>query len=160
MSETSLSAYAEGQERLSGAIFAACDLGDPFPDKVGDALAAAFSLLAGDPGLAYLLTISPERAGADLRQMQWGWRKRYGSLLRDAAAEDGAPELPFFLEPMLIAGIEFSVAQYLRNGEGPRLLECLLPTVRWYLLSYYLPPEKVMRLGSETFPTADRRRPR
>jgi hypothetical protein len=92
VSEASLAAYVEGQERLSDAIRTACDPGDPLPDKVGTALAAAFSLFAVDPGLAYLLTISPERAGDDLRRLQWEWRRRYGSLLRDAAAEDGAPE--------------------------------------------------------------------
>lgn len=71
-----------------------------------------------DPGLASLLTTSPERAGADLHELQWDWRRRYGTLLCDAAAEDGAPEPPFFLEPMLIAGIGFSVAQHLPSGEG------------------------------------------
>lgn len=160
MSETAVAAYAEGQERLSSAILGACDPDDSLPVKVGAALAAAFSLFVADPGLAYLLTICPERADADLDRLQWDWRRRYGSLLRDAAADDGAPELPFFVEPTLIAGIGFSVAQHLRRGEGPRLLESLLPTARWYLLSYYLPPEEVLRLGAEAFPGDDRRGPR
>jgi hypothetical protein len=145
---TSLAAYAQGQERLSSAILGACDPGDAFPTKVRASLATAFSLLAADPGLARLLTISPEPGDDELYRLQWDWFTRYGSLLR-AAAADGAPELPFFLEPKLIAGIGFSVAQHLRKGEGPRLLECLLPTAHWYLLSYYLPAVEILRLGAE-----------
>jgi hypothetical protein len=61
---------------------------------------------------------------------------------------------------MLIAGIGFSVAQHLRSGEGPQQLESLLPTARWYLLSHYLPPEEVIRLGAEAFPDGDRGHPR
>lgn len=155
MNEASVTAYTDGQRRLAGIVAAACDPDDPLAVKVEASLGAAFSLLSADPGLAFLLTIRPERA-ADLHRLQSDWHRHYGSILRHAAAEDGAPELPFFLEPALIAGIGFAVAQYVRRGEASQLLTCLLPTARWYLLSYYLPPEKAMRLGVEALPDGDR----
>ncbi|HTT96150.1 MAG TPA: hypothetical protein VMF55_15880 [Solirubrobacterales bacterium] len=152
MTAASLAAYAEGQERLSRAVLGACAPGETLSAKVDAALTAAFSLLASDPVLAFLLTDLPERGDPALLRLRSDWRSRYGELLRDAALRDGAEAPRFVLEPTLIAGVAFSVARLVREGEAGSLVDRLLPAARWYLLSYYLPPEQVTQLGAAAFP--------
>jgi len=144
--EASLAAYDRGQERLRDAILIACEADAELPAKVEAALRAALSLLASDPDLAHLLTVWPDRADTQLWQRRSEWQRRYGELLRAAAADAGAPAPPFFLEPALIGGVIFVVASYVRVGRAKQL-ERLVPVARWYLLSSYMSAEDMARLA-------------
>jgi hypothetical protein len=136
---SALPLYDQGQKRLSAAIVDSCEAGGGLSVRLERAIAAALSLLASDPDLAELLCERPERAGEAMWRRQVGWCAHYGTLLRGAAERDGAGLPPFFVEPMLIGGVVFLLSRHVRAC-GARHLEDLLPTIHWYLLSYYVSP--------------------
>jgi hypothetical protein len=135
----SLAAYEQGQERLHGAIVGACEVGGGLSARLEAGLGAALSLLAREPDLAFLVSVWPEGAGEAALRRQGEWWTRYGRLLRDAAEGEGACAPPFLVEPMLLGGVGFLLSRHVR-GHDPRHLEDLLPTIHWYLLSYYVSP--------------------
>lgn len=138
----SLDLYERGQERLSGAIVDSCAAGAGLSTRLERTLTAALSLLASDTELADLILVWPDRADEVTWQRRSEWRTHYGKLLRVAAESEGTSLPPFFVEPMLIGGVEFLASRQVR-GRGARWLEELLPTIHWYLLSHYLSPAEV-----------------
>lgn len=132
----SLAAYEQGQERIHDAVVGACMAGGGLSAVLEPPLAAALSLLASDADLAWLVSVWPEGADADVWRRRSEWWTSYGTLLRGAAEREGAGLPPFFVEPMLIGGVAFLVSRHVR-GAGAGDLEQLLPSIHWYLLSYY-----------------------
>ena len=131
--------YERAAQRLRDTIAAACDPRDAFADRVQAGLRVALALLAADPALARLLTVEPFLGDGDPLPRYRHWQKRYGALLRRAAAE--SPEAltnPPFVEPALIGGIRSQIADLVLAGEDDRL-EDLLPGFTEFLLAYYRP---------------------
>ncbi|MGA8745402.1 MAG: hypothetical protein WB507_06035 [Solirubrobacterales bacterium] len=131
-----------GGERLHAVLVASCNAHLPFADRVETALRAALELLAKDPDLARLLTVESYLDGGEASPRYHYWRKRFGAILRRAAAE--SPEVlanPSFVEPALIGGLSFQIARRVLARETDRLEE-LLPGFTDYLLAYYSEPSK------------------
>ena len=109
---SSAAVYERGAQRLHDAIATSCDPREPFAERVQAALRAALALLAADPTLARLLTVEPCLGSELVIRRHQRWQKRYGALLRRAAAESPeASSHPSFLEPALIGGLRFQVAR-------------------------------------------------
>ncbi len=129
-------------ERLHEAISAAHDPDADFPEQVRSAIAAALALLAADPALTRLLTVEPcpgDKAAIGCHQR---WKKRYGALLRNAAADSPqALTHPQFLEPILIDCIRARISRSVLAGEAAEL-EALLPDLLEFVLTYYLDPKQ------------------
>ena len=139
----SADARKRGAERLHEAIAAAYDPRADFAEKVEVALGAALAFLAAEPDLAHQLAVEPyflwDDASVACRER---WRKRYGALLRHAAAQ--SPEAlthPPFVEPALIGGIRFQIALRVIAGQTAEL-PALLPGLLRFVLSYYMDPKQ------------------
>jgi hypothetical protein len=138
--------YDRGAERLLEAIAATCEPGAGFPEQVERALRATLTLFVADPELARLLAIRPYGAGDEAIGPYQRGLKRYGSLLRRAAASDPEASMqPDFVEPALIGGIAWQITRRLL-GAGPEALEDLLPDLLEFVLVYYYDPEEGVRL--------------
>jgi hypothetical protein len=144
--------YERGAERLRATIVAACERGAAFPARVEAALRATLALLAAEPELARLLAVQPHGAGADAHHCYREGLKRYGALLRRAAASDPQASVqPDFLEPAVIAGIVWQIARSLL-ADGPEALEGLLPALLEFVLVYYLDPAQATRIARSARP--------
>lgn len=141
-SPASLDIRERGAQRLYQEIAATYDPRVGFAKGVEAALRATLALFAADPDLARLLTAEPfpedEASIACYRR----WKKRYGALLRHAAA--GCPEAsvhPPFVEPVLIDGIRSQISRRVLAGKTAEL-EALLPVLLEFVLVYYLDPQQ------------------
>jgi hypothetical protein len=130
-----------GAQRLFGLVRSACAGAGDLPTRLEAGLRVALETLAADPELAHLLTAEPYLGDDEAAlEAQREWIRRFGELLRDAAAKDpGASAGPPFLAPFLIGGVRFQIARLAINrevSELPRLLPGMLDAV----LAYYLEP--------------------
>ena len=124
--------------RLLAAISSACDPRAGFADQVEAALRATLALLSAELPLARLLTVEAYLGRRDDPLLSAALEKRFGVILRHAAATD--PELivnPPFLEPILIGGISFQISRRVLAGQ-PDQLPQLLPGLLGFTLAYYL----------------------
>jgi hypothetical protein len=121
--------------------------GPAFPPRLRPPLAPPLALFAAEPELARQLTVDPCLGDEADLACQQRWSKRYGALLRHAAAE--RPETlthPPFLEPTLIGGITFQISRSVLAGEAAEL-ETLLPGLLEFVLVYYLVPQDASRIA-------------
>jgi hypothetical protein len=145
--------------RLFALVCDACAGAEDLPARLEAGLRAALSMLADEPGLAYLLTASPG-AGADADRhaldAQREWIGRLGALLHDAAASDprASSVEPSFLPPFLIGGVHFQIARLVLAGEGSDLLR-LLPGTLEALLAYYFEPGESIPLAQAALAARD-----
>ena len=128
--------------RLFAVVREACEGGDGLPTRLEAGLRAALDALAGEPELAYELTVAPWLESDDgALDAQRAWMARFGDLLCEAVACDPRatpPRLPF-LATFLIGGVRFQIARRVLNGEAADLPR-LLPSLLEGLLSYYFEP--------------------
>jgi hypothetical protein len=126
-------------ERLLEALVG-CDREETFAARVESSLREALVLLAEDHSLTRLLDADPYLAGdIPIVQAQLSWLGRYAELLRRVAGEAAPPGLPPpVLERSLIRGICWAISKRIRAGQAESLPE-MLPELRTYVLSYYLP---------------------
>jgi hypothetical protein len=144
-----------GARRLFGCVRDACAEGEELPVRLEAGLRAALDLLAADPELAHLLIVQPYLGGEEVRDAQLEWTRRFGGLLRDAAANDPrASRETSFLAPFLIGGVRFQIARLVLDGEGVDLLR-LLPGTLEALLSYFFEPGEPGRLARAALGAAD-----
>jgi hypothetical protein len=140
-------AYDRAGERVMSTIAAVCGRTADFSERVGAALDAALVLLAAEPDLARLLAPRPYGGGEEALLCHRYWRDRFASLLRCAAEkEPEAGTHPFFLEPTLIGGIYFQITRFVLTDRAEQL-EDLLPSLREFVLAYYVGPEARLRLA-------------
>jgi hypothetical protein len=145
-----------GARRLFACVREAGAEGHDLPSRLEAGLRAALELLAAEPELAYVLTVSPY-VGGDEAALDYhrDWIGRFGDLLRDAAADDPrASREPSFLAPFLIGGVRFQIARLVLAGEGPDLLR-LLPGTLEALLAYYFEPGEPRQPAGAALRTRD-----
>jgi hypothetical protein len=137
-----------GVRRLFGRVRDACAEGEDLPVCLEAGLRAALGVLAADPELAYTITVQqPYCGGEKVRDAHLEWTRRFGDLLRDAAANDPrASAESYFLAPFLIGGVRFQIARLVLDDEGADLLR-LLPGLLEALLSYYFEPGEPVKLA-------------
>ncbi len=149
-------AYDRGAERLLGAIALACDPRAGFAEQVEAALGVTLTLFVAEPDLARLLALPPFGGDEQVMRCRQRWLRRYGALLRRAAAgQPKAAAHPPLLEPTLIGGIYFQIARYLLEGRDEQLPD-LLPDLREFLLVYYLGPQGTGRRARAAQPGSSR----
>jgi hypothetical protein len=138
--------YERGAERLLAAIAVAIRPGAGFPEQVETALSAVLSLFAAEPELGRLLIARPfegDEAAIDCYQR---WQRRYGDLLRAAAARSPSAYIhPPFVEPALIAGICWRISQHLL-AEGPERLEDQLPSLLEFVFVSYFGADRASQI--------------
>ena len=136
----SAAAYDRGAERLLRTIALACDPRAGFAEQVEAALGVTLALFAAEPDLARLLALPPFGGDEEVMRCRHRWLRRYGAMLRRAAAgQPKAAAHPPLLEPTLIGGIYFQISRYLLDDRAEQLQD-LLPDLREFLLVYYLGP--------------------
>jgi hypothetical protein len=146
--------YERGAERLLRFIEAGHDPEGGFPKQVEAALRATLALFAADPALARLLAVRPYGAGDEAICRYQRGLKRYGALLRRAAASDPRASIqPDFVEPALVGGIAWQITRHL-FAEGAESLEDLLPDLLEFVLAYYYEPVDAVRLTQATLTRA------
>jgi hypothetical protein len=122
-------------ERLLSAIDAGCRSSPDFPGQLDAALGAALALFAAEPALIRSLIAWPDSERVLARQISC--RKTCASRLRAAAERTiGLEEHPPFVEPFLVAAVQFQLTRSLGEGETDRLPECR-PDLRDFILAYY-----------------------
>jgi hypothetical protein len=125
-------------ERLLGAIEAGCESSPAFPAQVDAALAAALALFAAEPDLIRVLTARPVPKPVLARQLSC--RKTCAARLRAAAERTtGFEQHPPFVEPFLVAAVQFQLTRAVGEGETDRLPESH-PDLRDFILAYYGDP--------------------
>jgi hypothetical protein len=125
-------------ERLLGAIDAACEPAAGFTAQLDAGLGAALALFAAEPALIHSLTARPVSKPVLARQLSC--REACAARLR--AAAERTPDLeghPPFVEPFLVAAIQFQLTRALGEGETDRLPESG-PDLRNFILAYYADP--------------------
>lgn len=146
----------EGAARLFEDVRAACAGRDGLPARLEAALRVTLVVFEADPALARLLTVDPYLEAEDvaldgLRR----WIGRFGSLLRDAVAEDSrirASDLPF-LAGFVISGVRLQIGRRVLNGEAGDLLH-LLPNLLAGVLAYYFEPGEPIPLAEAAIAAA------
>jgi hypothetical protein len=140
----------EGARRLFAALRGACAEAEGLPARLAAGLWTTFEILGEEPELAHRLTVEPylqDGGGDDALDAHQKWIRRFGGLLRDAAAEDPrATQVSSFLAPFLIGGVRFQIARLVMAGEASDLLR-LLPGTLEALLAYYFEPGEPRRLA-------------
>ena len=141
--ESSGSDHQDAGARLLETIAAACDPAADFRDQLHSALAVALALLASDPALARRLFLEPW-TGDDLStQGRPPWLVACAGRLRRAARScPRASNPPLFLEPLLLDGIHWMIAERVRVGHLERL-PALLPGLFETTLAYYFEPAEL-----------------
>ena|ERR1700679_58374 len=138
--------YERDAKRLLETVTAVCEPSAGFAEQVEASFRATLGLFAAEPELGRLLTVRPfdgsdEAIGCYLR-----WQRRCGKLLRAAAARDPSAYVhPPFVEPALISGICWRIAQPLQ-AEGAEHLEDLLPDLLQFVFVSYFGAEQAGRL--------------
>jgi hypothetical protein len=145
-----------GAEQLFERVRSTCDTRRGLPGRLEAGLRAALAMLAEEPDLARLLTVDPylgdDQVALDAHR---AWIRRFGDLLRSAAAEDPRTSRESdFLAYFLIGGVRFQIARLVLKGEGPALPR-LLPGLLEALLADYFEPGDPPDLAREAL--ADRR---
>jgi hypothetical protein len=137
-----------GARLLYAAVNDACEGGEDLPARLESGLRAVLRVLADEPELAYQLTVAPYMEADDAALGGLGeWLRRFGDLLRRAAAEDPrASEESSFIAHFLIGGVRFQIGRLVLNGESAELLR-LLPGNLEALLAYYFEPGEPRRLA-------------
>lgn len=135
-------AHEEAHERLFDVLGRACEASDGVPaERVGAALAAAMEALDEEPDTARLLFVEAPAAGEAIALRYHQWLQRYGTLLRYAAPERAAGELPApEVEGVIVGGIASRIASQLLQDERPRLQPLTAPFTE-YVLAFFRPSE-------------------
>jgi hypothetical protein len=136
--EPSAERFDAAAARLFETLLAA-SCGDSFPLSLNAALAAGLRLLDAEPDLAEIL-LDPDPVSRDLLKTRDGWQRTFGHLLHSAARRSGCRQAPFFLEPQLIAGVNWIAAAARCKPEITSYAETRASLLE-YLLVYYLEPE-------------------
>jgi hypothetical protein len=117
------------------AIDEACEPDAGFREQVEEALAAVLGLFATEPSLVHPLTSHWVSREAAARQR--ALRVACAGRLREAAEKaTGTEERPPFVEPFLIAGVQFQISSLRRADELERL-PTSVPSLRDWILTYY-----------------------
>ncbi len=133
--------YERGAGRLFETVIAAGGAEVGFGDQVRAALDAGLALLASEPELADLVALQPYECGQSLLGSHLSWVDRYAGLLRRAARfSPEANANPSFVEPALLGGVRWQIADSVLADRVVQLPE-LAPKLTRFVLSYYLPPE-------------------
>lgn len=134
-------AHEAGHERLFDVLAEPCEEGASIAERVELSLAAALKVLAAEPELARLLFIEAPSAGEQIALRYYQWLRRYGTLLRTAAADDPTQSSPPpEVEGVIVGGIASRVASEVLQGRGKKLGALTEPFVE-YVLTFYRPSE-------------------
>ncbi len=131
-------AHEAGHERLFEVLAGPCETGGTVEERVGASLTAGLAALAGEPALARMLFVEAPAAGEEIALRHHEWLRRYGALLRAAAAELPADAIPpAELEPVIVGGIASRVGGEVLHGRTAHLPELIAPVVG-YVLAFYV----------------------
>lgn len=130
-------AHDAGHERLFEILTQSCEAGGTVEERVGASLTAGLAALAGEPDLARMLFVEAPAAGEAVALRYHGWLRRYGELLRAAAAGLSLAAKPEpEVEPVIVGGIASRIAGEVLEG-GARGLPGLIAPMRDYVLAFY-----------------------
>ena len=115
--------------------------GESFALSLSSALDAALRLLDAEPELAEIL-LDRDCASVELLEIRVSWGRTLAHLLHNAARAAGCRQAPFFFEPQLIAGIDWTIAASHRKPGVTCFAEARASLLR-YLLVYYLEPDEL-----------------
>jgi AcrR family transcriptional regulator len=131
-------AHDAGHERLFEVLVQPCEEGATIEERVERSLAAGLEALAAEPDVARLLFVEAPSAGKEIALRYHEWLRRYGTLLRSAAAPEMPPEsIPApEVEGVIVGGIASRVASEVLNGRAAKLPELSAPLVE-YVLAFF-----------------------
>jgi AcrR family transcriptional regulator len=137
-----LAAYEIAQERLVGVVTYRCYAHASLPDRVGNALEAALSLLAAEAEMTRLIVLEAPAAGGEIAARHHEWLDRYGRLLRFAALDSPEIDGPSIaVEPAVVGGVASRIKESVLKGQAKKLPKLCTELVQ-FVHSFYGMPEQ------------------
>ncbi len=141
-----LAAYAMIDEHVRGAMLAAPEPADAWPEQVRARLAALLHVLSRDAAVARFYLVEPLAAGGEIAA-------RYRDamqLLAEAVRPPASPEMDVEVrDQVLIGGIATLISRRLKSGAGEGLEE-LLPDLLELTLAPYIGRDEARRFAQES----------
>lgn len=138
-----LAAYAMIDEHVRGAMLAASDPADPWPEQVRDRLAALLDALSRDSAVARFYLVEPLAAGGEIAARYRDAMQLLAETIRPPASAEMDVEVR---DQALMGGIATLISRRLKT-DGPESLEKLLPDLVELTLAPYIGRDEARRFA-------------
>jgi AcrR family transcriptional regulator len=141
-----LAAYAMIDEHVRGAVLAASDPSEPWPEQVRDRLAALLGALSRDAAIARFYLVEPLAAGGEVAARYRDAMQLLAETVRPPASAEMNAEVR---DQALMGGIATLISRRLKS-EGADGLPRLLPDLVELTLAPYIGRDEARRFAQET----------
>ncbi|HXR30998.1 MAG TPA: helix-turn-helix domain-containing protein [Solirubrobacterales bacterium] len=141
-----LAAYAMIDEHMRGAMLAASDSSEPWPEQVRDRLAALLGALSRDAAVARFYLVEPLAAGGEIAARYRDAMQLLAETVRPPTSAKLDVEVR---DQVLMGGIATLISRRLKAGDVESLLK-LLPDLVELTLAPYIGRDEARRFALET----------
>jgi len=134
-----LAAYEMLVEQVFSEVYAQCDGGQPWLERVENGLATLLKLFALDPQLARTAVVEVAAAGADARKLHWDAVARFTRFLEGGRDMAGGRELPENISLMSAGAVAGLIFDELLAGRAAQL-PAQFPDLLFAMLVPYIGP--------------------